>query len=68
MHNKLPVEVIQAIKNLDSCKIIYYKDVYYLKVSKDMFSPYRNCLIKLIRTNNGWHIAEKGNEQFYENY
>ena len=68
MHNKLMPEVIQVIKDLDSGKITCFKDVYYLKVPKDMFSPYRDCIVKLVRLTSGWHIAEVGNEQFYEQY
>lgn len=66
MHNKLLPEVIQAIKDLDSGKIVCFKDVYYLKVPKDIFSPFRECIVKLERTNNGWQIAVEGNEQFNE--
>ena len=68
MHNKLLPEVVQTLKDLDSGKIVCFEDVYYLKVPKDMFSPFRDCVIKIIRTNNGWHIAEEGNEQFYEQF
>lgn len=66
MHNKLMPEVIQTIKDLDSGKIVCLKDVYYLKVPKDMFSHYRDCIVKLERLASGWHIAETGNEQFNE--
>ena len=68
MHNKLLTEVIQAIKDLDSGKIVCARDVYYIKVPKDIFSPFRDCIIKLERLSSGWHVSPTGNEHFNELY
>lgn len=68
MHNKLLPEVIQAIKDLDSGKIKCDIDIYYIKVPRSIFSPYRDCIVKLERLASGWHISPTGNEHFNELY
>ena len=66
MHNKLLPEVIETIKRLDKINKGNIGDVHYIKVPKDVFRPFRECIVKLIKTNNGWHVAPEDNEQFNE--
>lgn len=66
MHNKLLPEVTEAIKHLDKINKGKIGDIHYIKVPKDMFSPFRDCIVKLEKLASGWHISPTGNEHFNE--
>lgn len=66
MHNSLLPEVIEVIRQLDNGEIIWYKNIYYLKIPKDMFSPLRDCVIVLERYEDGWRISDDKNTQLLD--
>ena len=66
MHNKLLPEVMDTIRQLNSGEIVCFSDIYYLKVPKDIFSPYRDCLIVLEKYSSGWDISIDKNTQLVD--
>lgn len=66
MHNSLLPEVMETIRLLDSGEIVCLRDLFYLEVPKDRFSPFRPCIIVLERYEHGWDISIDKNFQFVE--
>ncbi len=58
---------METIRLLNSGDIICLRDLFYLEVPKDKFTPYRQCIIVLERYADGWAISIDKNTQLIEN-